>query len=223
MEKTPAVLLKEFVMSQEFESTAEVMTAMKELFADVLNQVMSCELDEQLGYEKSQRVSETAVETEPKNYRNGYGKKTVKTQLGEVDIKVPRDHKGKYEPRIIGKYNRSADGIEEKIIGLYACGMSQKDISEQIKALYDVEISPELVSKFSEKIMPEVTAWQNRPLESVYPFVFMGHPLQGQGEPSVCHQGGLCGTGHKPGWREGHSGCLDRRTQERKVLDRSTK
>lgn len=173
MEKLPADLMKEYVNSQKFESTAEVMSAMKEMFADVLNQVMSCELDEQLGYEKSQRVSNNDVENATKNYRNGYGKKTVKTQLGEVEIKIPRDRNGDYEPQIIGKYSRNADGMEEKIIGLYACGMSQKDIAEQIKALYDVEISPELVSKISEKIIPEVNAWQNRPLESTYPFVFM--------------------------------------------------
>ncbi|NLG32137.1 MAG: hypothetical protein GX550_01300, partial [Syntrophomonadaceae bacterium] len=79
-----------------------------------------------------------------------------------------------YEPRIIEKYNRNADGMEEKILSLYSCGMSQRDIAEQIKNLYDVEISPELVSKISEKIMPELTTWQNRPLENVYTFVFMG-------------------------------------------------
>lgn len=173
MEKAPSALMKEYVMSQKFESTADVMNAMKEMFADIINQVMSCELDEQLGYEKSQRASENTIENDTRNYRNGYGKKTVKTQLGEVEIKVPRDRRGEFEPQIIGRYNRNADGMEEKIIGLYACGMSQSDISEQIKALYDVEISPELVSKISEKIMPEVTAWQNRPLESVYPFIFM--------------------------------------------------
>lgn len=94
-------------------------------------------------------------------------------QLGEVDIKVPRDRNGSFEPKIIGKYDRNADGMEDKILALYACGMSQRDIAEQIKELYGVEISPELVTKISEKIMPEVTAWQNRSLEPVYPFVFM--------------------------------------------------
>ena len=93
--------------------------------------------------------------------------------MGELEIKIPRDRNGEYEPKIISKYNRNADGMEEKILSLYACGMSQRDISEQIKNLYDVEISPELVSKISEKIMPDVTAWQNRPFEVVYPFVFM--------------------------------------------------
>ena len=97
----------------------------------------------------------------------------MKTQLGEIEIKVPRDRNSSFEPKIIGKYSRNADGMEEKVIGLYASGMSQQDIAEQIKELYGVEISPELVTKITEKIMPEVTAWQNRPLEAVYPFVFM--------------------------------------------------
>ena len=173
MEKTPKEMLKAYVDSQRFSSTTEIMNAMKEMFRDVLQQVMESELDAELGYEKSQRTSKTAVENKPRNYRNGYSKKTVKTQLGAVEVKVPRDRNGEYEPQIIGKYSRNADGMEEKILGLYACGMSQRDISEQIKSLYDVDISPELVSKISEKIMPEVTAWQNRPLEAVYPFVFL--------------------------------------------------
>ena len=171
MQSAPKDLLKENVQSQQFTSTADIMQAMKEMFRDVLEQVMEVEMDDKLGRERCQRSEEQTCQA--RNYRNGYSKKTVKTQLGEVDIKVPRDRQGKYEPKIIGKYDRNAEGMEEKILALYACGMSQRDISEQIKELYNVEISPELVSKISEKIMPEVTAWQNRPLEKVYPFVFM--------------------------------------------------
>jgi len=163
-------LLKEYVKSQDFTSTAEIMTAMKEMFRDVVQTAMEVELDEELGRERCQRAQ--ASETAP-NYRSGYSHKTVKTQLGEVEIKVPRDRNGSYEPKLIGKYSRNADGMEDKILALYACGMSQRDIAEQIKELYDVEISPELVTKITEKIMPEVTAWQNRPLEKVYPFIFM--------------------------------------------------
>ena len=170
MKRAPQELLKEYVKSQQFSSTAEIMTAMKEMFRDVVQTAMEAELDEELGRERCRRVE--TCDTTP-NYRNGYSRKTVKTQLGEVDIKVPRDRKGSYEPKIIGKYSRNADGMEEKILALYACGMSQRDIAEQIKELYDVEISPELVTKITEKIMPEVTAWQNRPLEKVYPFIFM--------------------------------------------------
>ena len=171
MRTAPKDLLKEYVKSQQFSSTADIMQAMKEMFRDVIEQVMEVEMDDELGRERCQRSDEP--EGQGRNYRNGYSKKTVKTQLGEVEIKVPRDRQGNYEPKIIGKYDRNAEGMEEKIPALYACGMSQRDIAEQIKELYDVEISPELVTKISEKIMPEVTAWQNRPLESVYPFVFM--------------------------------------------------
>ena len=173
MEKVPAEMMREFVRSQKFTSTDEVMTAMKNMFKDILQEVMECELADELGYEKSERTSNNECSNKSKNYRNGYSKKTIKTQMGELDIKVPRDRNGEYEPKIIGKYNRNVDGMEEKILSLYACGMSQRDIAEQIKNLYDVEISPELVSKISEKVMPDVTAWQNRPLEVVYPFVFM--------------------------------------------------
>jgi transposase-like protein len=165
--------MKQYVDSQNFTSTTQIMQAMKEMFRDAIQQVMESELDVELGYEKSERMSDSENDNLSKNYRNGYSKKTVKTQLGEIEVKVPRDRNGEYEPKIIGKYNRNADGMEEKILSLYACGMSQRDIAEQIKNLYDVEISPELVSKISEKIMPEVNDWQNRPLEEVYPFVFM--------------------------------------------------
>ena len=173
MEKASKEMLREFVNSQHFTSTTEIMNSMKELFSDVLQQVMEAELEEKLGYEKSERMTENEESGHVKNYRNGYSKKTVKTQLGEVDIKVPRDRNGEYEPQIIGKYSRNADGMEEKILALYSCGMSQRDIADQIKNLYDVEISDGLVSKIVEKITPEIAAWQNRPLESVYPFIFM--------------------------------------------------
>ena len=171
MQSAPKDLLKEYVRSQQFANTAEIMQAMKEMFRDVLEQVMEVEMDDELGRQRCQRSEE--ADEQARNYRNGYSKKTVKTQLGEVEIKVPRDRQGNYEPKIIGKYDRNAEGMGEKTLALYACGMSQRDNSEQIKELYGVEISPELVSKISEKIMPEVTAWQNRPLEKVYPFVFM--------------------------------------------------
>ena len=173
MRKTASELMREYVREQQFTSTDEVMQAMKDMFRDVLQQVMECELSETLGYEKSERMSDSDCPEKSKNYRNGYSKKTVKTQLGEVDVKIPRDRNGEYSPKIITRYDRNTDGMEEKILSLYACGMSQRDISEQIKNLYDVEISTELVSKISEKILPEVTAWQNRPLDTVYPFVFM--------------------------------------------------
>ncbi|MBD5160533.1 MAG: hypothetical protein HDT14_00630, partial [Oscillibacter sp.] len=113
MNTAPAELLKEYVKSQQFTSTAEIMTAMKEMFRDVVQTAMEVELDEELGRERCQ--SAEASEATP-NYRNGYSRETVKTQLGEVDIKVPRDRKGSFEPKIISKYSRNADGMEEKIL-----------------------------------------------------------------------------------------------------------
>ena len=124
MNTAPQELLKEYVKSQKFTSTAEIMTAMKEMFRDVVQTAMEVELDEELGRERCQRAEVTGSTP---NYRNGYSRKTVKTQLGEVDIKVPRDRNGTFEPKIIGKYSRNADGMEEKIMALYACGMSQRD------------------------------------------------------------------------------------------------
>ena len=152
MQPAPHDLMKQYVQSRHFTGTSEIMQAMKEMFRDVIQAAMEVEMDEELGRERCQRSQEP--EGQPRNYRNGYSKKTVKTQLGEIDIKIPRDRNGSFEPQIISKYDRNADGMEEKILSLYACGMSQRDISEQIKELYNVEISPELISKISEKIMP---------------------------------------------------------------------
>ena len=101
MEKTSKELLKEFVSSQNFTSTTDIMNSMKELFSDVLQTVMEAELEEKLGYEKSERMSDKTEKGMSKNYRNGYSKKTVKTQLGEVDVKIHRDRNGEYEPQII--------------------------------------------------------------------------------------------------------------------------
>ena len=169
MEKTSKELLREFVNSQNFTSTTDIFNAMKKLFSDVLQQVMEAELEEKLGYEKSERVSRDGENISSKNYRNGYSKKSIKTQLGEIDVKIPRDRNDEYEPQIIGKYSRNADGMEEKILALYSCGMSQRDIAEQIRNLYNVEISDTLVSKIVEKITPEISVWQNRALNPVYP------------------------------------------------------
>jgi transposase-like protein len=170
MKRIPKEIIKELIRSEEYKSTGDIMESLKGMFADVLGEVLEAELDTTLGYEKAQRRPE---ETEQKNYRNGHSTKTIKTQLGEVEINVPRDRKGEYEPQIIGKYSRNAEGMEEKILSLYSAGMSQRDIAEQIESLYGVEISPELVSKISERIVPQITEWQNRPLEETYPFVFM--------------------------------------------------
>ena len=109
----PQELLKAYVQSQNFTSTADIMAAMKEMFRDVIQQVMEVEMDEELGRERCQRSP-----SDTPNYRNGYSQKKVKTQLGEINIKIPRDRKGSYEPKIISKYDRNAEGMEDKILSL---------------------------------------------------------------------------------------------------------
>ena len=161
--------IKDLVKEQKFTSTQDIMQCMKNMFADVLEQTLQAEMDMHLGYDKAQRREEDGK----KNYRNGTVSRTMKTQLGEVEIDVPRDRNGDFEPKIIQKYQRNAEGIEERILSLYAAGMSTRDIKDQIKGLYDIEISEGLVSKISERILPEVTEWQNRALEESYPFIFL--------------------------------------------------
>ena len=104
MNTAPQELLKDYVRSQNFTSTGEIMEAMKEMFRDVIQTVMEVELDEELGRERCQRAEASG---DTPNYRNGHTKKTVKTQLGKVEIQVPRDRNGSFEPKIIGKYSRN--------------------------------------------------------------------------------------------------------------------
>ena len=141
---------------------------MKEMFRDVLQETLESEMDTQLGYDKYD-----ISEKQTKNSRNGYSKKNIKSELGTVELSIPRDRKGEFEPKIVPKYQRNVTGIEDKILALYAAGMTTRDISEQVKNLYDVEISAEMVSNITNKIIPLITEWQNRPLEKTYSFVFM--------------------------------------------------
>lgn len=168
MSKLPKELLRDYVRNQNFTTTEEVLEAMKEMFKDVVQEVLEAEMDDHLGYDKYD-ISEKKCT----NSRNGYSKKTIKSELGEVEIAVPRDRAGEFEATIVPKHQRNVTGIEDKILGLYSKGMTTRDISEQVKELYDVDISAEMVSNITNRIMPLVSEWQNRPLEKEYSFVFM--------------------------------------------------
>jgi transposase-like protein len=141
---------------------------MKEMFRDVLQEALEAEMDEELGYSKHDIAGNNSG-----NSRNGSYKKTLKSELGPVELSIPRDRNGEFEPKIIPKNERTAEGIEEKILALYAGGMTTRDVAAQIKNLYGVEISNEFVSNVTNRIMPLVSEWQTRPLEPVYSFVFM--------------------------------------------------
>ena len=106
------------------------------------------------------------------NSRNGYGRKTVVTDTGKIDLAVPRDRRSTFDPQLIAKYQRRFPGFDDKIISMYARGMSTREISGHLRELYGIDVSPDLISTVTDAVLEEVAAWQARPLEAVYPLVF---------------------------------------------------
>ena len=160
--------IRQIIADNNLNSVADVYSLLKDSFKDILQELMEAELDASLGYEKNQKGNAPTS-----NKRNGHSPKTLKSQYGEFQIDVPRDRDGEFEPKLIPKYQRDISGIEEKVISLYARGMSTRDIHDQIQDLYGMELSAEMVSKITDRILPEIKEWQSRPLNPVYPFVFM--------------------------------------------------
>ena len=155
------------LLVQDCQSTGDIQNKLKRLFAGTIESMLECEMDEHLGYEKHNNVGDHSG-----NSRNGYNRKTISSDYGESEIAVPRDRNGEFEPRIVGKRVTRTDEIEQKIMSLYAKGMSQRDIEEHLRELYGCEVSQMLISRITDKILPEVNEWQNRPLESVYPIIY---------------------------------------------------
>jgi transposase-like protein len=141
----------------------------KEVIGTFLENGLDGELEEELGYTKyDYRNKET------ENSRNGHSKKTVKSSFGEIEIDIPRDRNGEYEPQLLKKHQTTLTGdIEEKILSMYAKGMSTSDIESHIRDIYGLDVSDSTVSRITDKILPIVREWQQRPLESVYAVVFM--------------------------------------------------
>jgi transposase-like protein len=171
MSMIPKEVIRDLIREKKFNSADEILETLKGMFREVLQETLEAEIDEKLGYDKYDVESKMLNSSE--NSRNGYSKKTLKTQLGNVEVNIPRDRNGEYEPQIVPKHKRNVTGIEEKILALYAAGMTTRDIHTQIQDLYDVEISAEMVSKITDRVLPLMQEWQNRPLEAIYPFVFM--------------------------------------------------
>ncbi len=160
--------IRQMIADNNFTNVADVYAYLKEGFKDILQELMEAEMDATLGYEKNQKGGIASD-----NKRNGYSTKTLKSQYGEFPIDIPRDRNAEFEPKLIPKYQRNVSGIEEKVISLYARGMSTRDIHDQLQDLYGIELSAEMVSKITDKLLPEIKEWQSRPLNPVYPFVFM--------------------------------------------------
>ena len=144
-------------------------------FEDIFQRFKKAFMERALGAEMTQHLGYRAGEAKPegiRNHRNGKGSKTVLTDSGEVTIEVPRDRHGTFEPQLIGKHERRFTGFDDKIIAMYARGMSVREIQKFLAEMYAVEVSPDLISRVTDAVVEEVTAWQSRPLEPVYPVVF---------------------------------------------------
>jgi len=160
-------LLKILQENYEIETAKDISTALKDMFKDALQEMMNAEFDTAMGYSKYDKS------TEKTNYRNGTTKKKLKSEFGEFDFETPRDRNGEFEPKIVPKNKRDVSGIEEKIISLYGRGLTTREINEQIQDLYGIEVSATMVSNITDQIIPEIKEWQERPLDDVYPFVFI--------------------------------------------------
>lgn len=141
---------------------------LKELSKVVIERALEAELDTQLGYPKHARKGNFSS-----NARNGHSQKTLKGELGQMQIAVPRDRQTEFEPQLIKKGQTRLAGLDEKIIALYACGMTTRDIQAQLQELYGVEVSATLISNVTEAVIDEVRQWQARPLEGLYPMVYV--------------------------------------------------
>ena len=154
--------IRQIISENNINSVADVYALLKDSFKDILQELMEAEMDATLGYEKNQKGN-----VQSSNKRNGHSPKTLKSQYGEFQIDVPRDRNGEFEPKLIPKYQRDVSGIEEKVISLYARGMSTRDIHDQLQDLYRIEISADMVSKITGKISPEAGEWQRNIITSI--------------------------------------------------------
>ena len=150
------------------ESVEDMQEALRDIFGPMFEGLLKGELNHHLGYESN---SKEPKDTE--NRRNGSTPKTLKTSMGEVKIDSPRDRDGSFEPQIIPKRTKDVSAIEDKVISMYARGMSQRDISSTIEEIYGFSVSHEMISDITDTILPEVEEWRNRPLQKCYPFMFV--------------------------------------------------
>src|SRR5436309_993138 len=141
---------------------------LKQLTKALVERAMNAELTHHLGYEKNDPDGRRSG-----NSRNGSSRKKLTGDFGQVDIEVPRDRQGEFEPQIVGKHQRRFDGFDDKILSMYARGMSTREIQGHLKEIYGVEISPSLISEVTDAVVEEVQQWQSRPVEALYPIIYL--------------------------------------------------
>lgn len=165
---TPEVLdqiLKDYEKPEDLLSENGLL---QQLTKALVERALNGELTHHLGYEKHDPAGNNSG-----NSRNGTTPKVLKGKRGQIEIEVPRDRNGEFEPQLVKKNQKRFDGLDEKIISLYARGMTQSEIKGHLEEIYDVDISPALISTVTDSVLDEVRAWQSRPLEAVYPILYL--------------------------------------------------
>ena len=138
-------------------------------YKDILQEALEAEMDDELGYSKYDWKNKIHA-----NSRNGHSKKTVNSKFGKIDLKIPRDIEGNFNPITVIKHERRVNpSIDDRIISMYAKGMSTRDINDQMREIYGIDVSADMVSRITDKVIPLAKEWQNRPLQSVYPLIFL--------------------------------------------------
>ena len=161
--------IRELLQASNISSMDDIQNLFKETIAEFMENGLDAELDDELGYSKYDYKSK-----DTDNSRNGHSSKTLRTSFGDVEVEVPRDRKGEFEPQLLKKNQTSiSQDIEEKILSMYAKGMTTSDIESHIRDIYGVEVSDTTVSRVTDKILPIAKEWQQRPLETVYAVVFL--------------------------------------------------
>ena len=159
-------LIQGLFQEYDIQSADDIQEALKDLLSGTLQDMLEKEMDDHLGYDRYERSGEP-------NYRNGTKSKTVRSKYGEFQVDVPQDRQSSFEPQVLPKRQKDISSIDDKIIALYAKGMTTRQISEMIEDIYGFEVSEGMVSDITDKLLPRIEEWQNRPLSSVYPIVFI--------------------------------------------------
>lgn len=148
------------------ETAEDIQAALRDLLGGTIKEMMESEMDEHLGYEKSER-------SDNDDYRNGYKKKRINSSYGSMEIEVPQDRQSSFEPQVVKKRQKDISDIDQKIISMYAKGMTTRQISDTLMDIYGFEASEGFISDVTDKLLPQIAEWQTRPLDSVYPVIFI--------------------------------------------------
>lgn len=161
-------IIARLVEEYEIRNVKDIQEALKDLLGGTIEGMLEAELEEELGYERYEQTEEAKT-----NYRNGYKPKTLQSSMGEIEIAVPQDRKSEFEPQVVPKHKTNISEIEQKIINMYARGLTTREISAEIEEIYGFEASAQLVSRVTDKVVPLIEEWQNRRLSEVYAIVFI--------------------------------------------------